>query len=311
MPAMQRPDPRESPINRLLSRLTSNEIGLLVIGTLIVLVIGGTMFCAGSEHSDDTPGNEANDQAHRRQLEEAQRRNEDLSEDLAEAQELLEETQRRNEDLSEDLVEAQELLDQQAEDPEEVTAHLQRQVSDLQIRVDEQRRELSETRDGRRNAERRAAELEDRLAELEQRNIELEEEARRLREEEDDDGNIPRTGDFQSCWLNPDGEDEYIWDVTIHRRGILLRAGPAPFNEHQRNMLPVSDIAVGEYLSDADFLSQTQELYDYSIEEACRFFVRVFDDTGTESGALYGRRLEVVRRRFQTDEAGGRNAPRP
>ena len=99
--------------------------------------------------------------------------------------------------------------------------------------------------------------------------------------------------------------------MTIHRRGILLRAGHAPFNEHQRNGLPVNGTAVSEYLSDADFLSQTQELYDYSIEEACRFFVRVFDDTGTESGALYGRRLEVVRRRFQTDEAGGRNAPRP
>lgn len=308
MPAMQRPDPRESPINRLLSGLTSNEIGLLVIGTLVVLVIGGAMFCAGSEPSGDTPGNETNDRAHRRRLEEAQR-------EIEEWRERARRAERRNEELSEDLAETRELLDRQAEDPddgylEEVT-RFQRQVSELQIRVDEQRRELSETRAGRHRAERRVAELEDRVATLEQRNIELEEEARRLREERDDDGNIPRTGDFQSCWLNPDGEDEYIWDVTIHRRGILLRAGPAPFNEHQRNMLPVSDIAVGEYLSDADFLSQTQELYDYSIEEACRFFVRVFDDTGTESGALYGRRLEVVRRRFQTDEAGGRNAPRP
>lgn len=104
-----------------------------------------------------------------------------------------------------------------------------------------------------------------------------------------------------SCWFDGAGRPEYVWDVTVHVRGLLLRPGPAPANRHLRSALPLSATQTGRYLSDEQFLAQTQALYEYSVSQACRFYVRLFNNArGFDPIGLFDEKERVVQQHFLT-----------
>lgn len=157
---------------------------------------------------------------------------------------------------------------------------------ELQRRLRQREAELARSRADADEARERVAELDEQVRALEQRTAEQEQELQATRERaraaqsgarQAQPGTLAAT-EHPSCWYDGAGRPEYVWDVTVHVRGLLLRPGPAPANRHLRSALPLSATQTGRYLSDEQFLAQTQALYEYSVSQACRFYVRMFNN---------------------------------
>lgn len=283
-------DPRRSFRRGLFLGLTTAEIAILLVFVLLLLFTASTMSRPGDAEEPHALA-EARNKELEQKLAVLQQMNKEQG-DLLQTErtetenwrELAREAEARNEELEQQLAELRELAEEQAEgDPHDSVDHL--------------RRELVTSRAEARAARRAAADLRDMIAEIRARQT----------------GTGPGgTGsDHPSCWYDPDGDIEYLWDIALHESGFLLREGHAPANGHRRESLPVGDTVIGEYLSEDEFLNQTKALYDYSVDQKCRFFVRAFDDTGPTAKLLYKQRMQVLERHFYKNATPSGSAPRP
>ena len=62
--------------------------------------------------------------------------------------------------------------------------------------------------------------------------------------------------------------------------------------------LPLQQVIFDQELSHEVFLRTASPLYEWSKKEGCRFFVRVYDQTGPHEKSLYKKRLQAVEGRF-------------
>ena len=312
---MKRSDPRDSILNRLLSGLSSTEIGILVVFLLLLAVTAVTIL-----GPDDPPGeretagspapprsspppaaggtrpDERNEERWREQARVAVARNQTLERELETARDELRQTR-------EDLAREQNTpVSAGAGTPE---------AAELQRRLRQREAELARSRADADEARERVAELDEQVRALEQRTAEQEQELQATRQRaraaqsgarqaQAQPGTLAAT-EHPSCWYDGAGRPEYVWDVTVHIRGLLLRPGPAPANRHLRSALPLSATQTGRYLSDEQFLAQTQPLYEYSVSQACRFYIRLFNNVrGYDLVGLFDEKERVVQQHFLT-----------
>jgi len=118
-----------------------------------------------------------------------------------------------------------------------------------------------------------------------------------------------RTGgrglDHPPCWATPEGKPEYIFDVTLTNRGLILRDRALPHRVEDRKQLPIDKIVSNTELTPKRFLDITEPLFKWSIEHECRFVVRVFDETGAAEKATYKHLMRILEQRFYKYEVIG------
>ena len=101
-----------------------------------------------------------------------------------------------------------------------------------------------------------------------------------------------------ACWADTrTGKIEYIFDVALTRSGMIVRDRKLPHRAEDQAELPIR-IDFGRELSSGEFLSQTRQLYDWSVAKDCRFFVLVSDETGDAEKAAYKRQIRNVGQHF-------------
>lgn len=109
---------------------------------------------------------------------------------------------------------------------------------------------------------------------------------------------IGKGTEMPACWAKPDGSVEYIYDIALASEGLILRSTKLPHREEGKKILPISNVIENETVSNRKFLSMTKNLFKWSVEKKCRFFVRVFDATKAEEKKLYKKRLQTVEGHF-------------
>ena len=101
-----------------------------------------------------------------------------------------------------------------------------------------------------------------------------------------------------ACWADQTGKPEYIFDIALNSRSIVIRDNALPNRRSEEAALPLENITFGSELKPDAFRSQTNALFDWSEKEKCRFFVRVFDLTAAFEKDIYKRQLRTVGEHF-------------
>jgi len=100
------------------------------------------------------------------------------------------------------------------------------------------------------------------------------------------------------CWVERDGTIDYLYDVALGSNGIRMRERFYPERTQERDNLPMSPVDPSEEISEAEFMRRTDALYRYSQTLNCRFFVIVYDETGSQEKPLYKSELRTVEGHF-------------
>ena len=101
-----------------------------------------------------------------------------------------------------------------------------------------------------------------------------------------------------SCWVQDDESIEYIYDINLTPKGLVIRETDLPHRKEERRVLQSQNIILGQDISEASFRAATSNLFEWSKEKKCRFFVRVFDSTGPTEKSIYQSRLKTVEAHF-------------
>ncbi len=101
-----------------------------------------------------------------------------------------------------------------------------------------------------------------------------------------------------SCWVRDDESIEYIFDINLTPKGLVVRETGLPHRREERRALKLQNIVMNQDISEASFLSATSNLFERSKSKKCRFFVRVFDSTGPTEKSIYQSRLKTVEAHF-------------
>lgn len=104
--------------------------------------------------------------------------------------------------------------------------------------------------------------------------------------------------DHPSCWYDEDNTVAYLFDVALTDEGFLLQSARAPQHGERRKSLPLEDVVTGKSVSPQQFLIQTRAVFQWSVDNGCRFFVRAFDLTAPQEKELYKTRMRILESRF-------------
>ena len=111
-----------------------------------------------------------------------------------------------------------------------------------------------------------------------------------------------------TCWATSTGKQEYIFDITLTDAGIVVADNALPNRVSAQKNLPLQQMIFDQELSHEVFLRTALPLYEWSKKEDCRFFVRVYDQTGPHEKSLYKNRLQAVESRFyKWEDRSGRH----
>ena len=315
---MQRKNPRDSVLNRLLSGLSSGELGILVVFGLVLSVTAATMFCSDAEEDTapvaDAPPGAPPDGSVTPAVPPAGAPGSDAVVALrARAErwrELAEEARARNAELQEELDRlttgspaADPGVPRPASPADDEAGPLRRRLAALQRRFDEQAAVLRGRDIDLAAAEAQVADLRVQLDLIARQDAAREAELLALRRTTGGPGPAPPArvdapaspvSDYPSCWFAADGSIEYVWTIAVRDDGLVLRTAPAPANNALRAGLPLDGVRTGVPLSRQDFLFQTQALHEHGLGLACRYFVRLEDRTTGPGGSSWTRAVETV-----------------
>ena len=104
--------------------------------------------------------------------------------------------------------------------------------------------------------------------------------------------------DHPSCWYDDDGTVAYLFDAALLEDGYILQPARAPQHQRKRTALPLEPVLIGRTLSPTEFLEQTRPVFNWSVANKCRFFVRAFDLTAADQKELYKRRMRTLESHF-------------
>lgn len=105
-------------------------------------------------------------------------------------------------------------------------------------------------------------------------------------------------GTLPSCWSTPEGRTQYLLSVSLEDYGLRVQETVPETRQFDRQRLPLEEKVGVQKLSMASFLEWTEDLYAYSLERECRFYVRVYDSTSAEEKELFKQLLFGVERHF-------------
>jgi len=101
-----------------------------------------------------------------------------------------------------------------------------------------------------------------------------------------------------SCWSTERGDIQFLLDVTLLDEGIYVQETIPLGREVSRARLPLATVDLSDPLSVTGFLEWSADLFNYSVEEECRFYVRVRDSTGPMMKGRFKELLSTVENHF-------------
>lgn len=105
-----------------------------------------------------------------------------------------------------------------------------------------------------------------------------------------------------SCFETSDGDIQYVFDIDFDEDSLHLVALPVPGNEQNWERLNFQQISTGKNLKIQQYLEETREVFEWSTANACRFFVRIHDNTRAENKSQYKLMKRKIEYRFYTFE---------
>lgn len=85
--------------------------------------------------------------------------------------------------------------------------------------------------------------------------------------------------DKPPCWVDANNQAEFIFNATIKDDGIILTDNKVKGKEAVQAKLPIQDIPLGKPMSVSTFNAAVKPLFNWSEENNCRFYVRIFKGT--------------------------------
>lgn len=101
-------------------------------------------------------------------------------------------------------------------------------------------------------------------------------------------------GTLPSCWIDASGKSQYIFDAHLREDGIVLNDNHVPGREADEAQLPIKGFAFGTGVEAAAFIQAGMPILAYSNQNECRFYVRVYDETGPASKLRYKELLNGI-----------------
>lgn len=163
-------------------------------------------------------------------------------------------------------------------------------------------------RDAERWRERAGQSLDRMAADLERAEAQVE----RLRAQARSHAGPGRGGmDHPSCRYRDGRRVAYLFDIGLVESGYIVRPAEVASDPAERTVLPLGQVRLDRTLRESEFLEQTQALFDWSREEECRFFVRVFDHTPPDQKARYKELMRTLEGRFYKYAGAAAESPFP
>lgn len=105
-------------------------------------------------------------------------------------------------------------------------------------------------------------------------------------------------GDFPPCWASTEGKIQYIFDVAATSDGMKVREHHVPEREADRKELPLADVVYHSEVSSKTFMDMMRPVYNWSVENECRFWVLIYDHTGSTEKTVWQNRDRQIASRF-------------
>ena len=111
-----------------------------------------------------------------------------------------------------------------------------------------------------------------------------------------------RGTEYPPCWVSPTGKLEYIFDIALNSNGYIVRDRKLPNRQEDQALLPIQQIVFDTLVSSATFSKQTDALLSWSKAHNCRYFVRIYDQTGSQEKDIYKRQERILQQSFYSYE---------
>lgn len=101
-------------------------------------------------------------------------------------------------------------------------------------------------------------------------------------------------GVLPPCWVDSAGKQQYMFDTHLKEDGIWVTPNQIEGRERDAAALTINNFSYDRPMSQLAFVQAGLPLLKYSEKNNCRFYVRVFDDTGAQSKIRYKELLKGV-----------------
>jgi cell division protein FtsB len=103
---------------------------------------------------------------------------------------------------------------------------------------------------------------------------------------------------YPSCWIAPNGDTEYIFDIMISDTGLTVsNAAPAYRMKHEA-WAQIDPFQVDKEIGEGVFRNSTSRLNAWSRQRDCRFVVIMRDATGPQSKERYKQLQRIIEGHF-------------
>jgi hypothetical protein len=108
---------------------------------------------------------------------------------------------------------------------------------------------------------------------------------------------------YPSCFVDESGKIQFIYDVYFDESQLLLNVIPVTGYNVEREVLPFDRVAIDTPMDINTYLRQTAPLHAWSVDNKCRFWVKVYDQTAAENKSQYKWMKRRIEYRFYVDES--------
>jgi len=104
--------------------------------------------------------------------------------------------------------------------------------------------------------------------------------------------------DSPPCWSDAVKNPEFIFKVDLNNSGIIVHDNIIPARVEEKSRLPIQNVKFDVLRTIPEFRSETRALFEWSKQKECRFFVLVYDKTGTSEKVKFKQLLRTVEEHF-------------
>lgn len=92
---------------------------------------------------------------------------------------------------------------------------------------------------------------------------------------------LGRGNELPSCWATPNGKIESIFELVIMANGIGIKDRDLPHRAEDKAKLPLAGVQYDIELPLSTFQNQVRPLYQWSVDNRCRFYVIIFSSVAS------------------------------
>ena len=112
-------------------------------------------------------------------------------------------------------------------------------------------------------------------------------------------GGLGKGTEMPACWASREtGKPEYIFNTALTSRGIITRDNALLHRAAEQAQLPLQAMVFEKEMRLGQFRVMSKPVFEWSVKEGCRFFVRVYDLTKDEEKMIYKQHLRTVGEHF-------------